>query len=104
MKRQLIEMTQDYSIQCDNPNCNYKIPNPTRDPFTDIKPYINMPCPDCGENLLTQEDYDDSIKILKKIIWINKWLSWVTYLLPTMGKKHKASMHVHNGVADVKID
>ena len=28
--------------------------------------YINMPCPVCGENLLTQEDYDDYLKVKEK--------------------------------------
>lgn len=96
MKRQLIEMSQQYLIQCDNPNCDYVIPNPTKNPFEDTKKYIDMPCPVCGENLLTQQDYDDSMKILKQVIWINKWFSWLAYLFPK-GKKRTINAHVHDG-------
>lgn len=100
MKRQLIEMTQDYLIQCDNPDCKLRIPNPTKDPFADTKKYIDMPCPRCGENLLTQKDYDDSMKFLRTIQWVNKYFSWIAYIFPN-GKKRTVNAHVHDG--EVKI-
>lgn len=95
-KRQLIEMTQEYLIQCDNDNCDYTIPNPTKDPFEDTKQYINMPCPKCGENLLTQKDYDDSMTFLKKIMWINKYFSWLTYFSSKRENPIMVETHVHD--------
>lgn len=42
-------------IKCDNPKCDYKDESVTYEQYPE---YINKPCPTCGENLLTQEDYD----------------------------------------------
>jgi len=40
-------------LKCDNPLCNYE------DPDIPFEEYIvGQPCPNCGSNLLTQEDYD----------------------------------------------
>lgn len=42
-------------LKCDAPDCNYSDMN------IDVKNYINYvnsPCPDCGENLLTEADYE----------------------------------------------
>lgn len=36
MKRQFVEMYQEYSIVCDNKQCDYKIKSPTGDPNEDI--------------------------------------------------------------------
>jgi ssDNA-binding Zn-finger/Zn-ribbon topoisomerase 1 len=76
--KKLIETTQATLIECDNPVCDYNIPNPTGSPLTETKDYINMPCPKCGENLLTLEDYLTHKKVLKIITWLNKWFSWLT--------------------------
>jgi hypothetical protein len=40
-------------IKCDN--CDYA---DMEVPFSDYTNWINKPCPKCGENLLTQQDYD----------------------------------------------
>ena len=42
-------------IRCDTPGCGYKKPNVT---FKQYPKYLNKPCPQCGANLLTQEDVD----------------------------------------------
>jgi len=42
-------------IKCDNDKCDYR---DDLAEFEDYKSYINKPCPECGENLLTQADYD----------------------------------------------
>jgi hypothetical protein len=86
MARKLIEMHQQYLIVCDNPACDHKIENPTGDPNEDISMFVNSPCPLCGKNLLTEKDYKDSLKVLRVINWLNKWFSWVMYLVP---KSHK---------------
>ena len=100
MKRQLIQMTQDYLVQCDTPGCGYTIPNPTKDPCEDTKQYINMPCPKCGANLLTQKDYDDAMKFLRGIMWLNKWFGWLSYLSPK-NKKKEMHVHVHDGEVNI---
>lgn len=98
MKRKLIEMHQEYSIVCDNKQCGYKIKSVTGDPNEDISEYLNKPCPNCGENLLTEKDYLQSLKVLKLINWLNRWFSWTIVFVPKKAKRVGASVHVHKGV------
>ena len=98
MKRKLIELHQEYSIVCDNKRCGYKIKNETGDPNVDISGYLNSPCPNCGENLLTEEDYSNSIRALRFINWVNKWFSWINIFIPKMVKRDRFLVHIHNGV------
>ena len=44
-------------LVCDNPNCDYKNENVL---FEDYSEWLDKPCPKCGENLLTQEDYENA--------------------------------------------
>jgi hypothetical protein len=95
--RKLIETNQEYLIQCDNPECDYKVVNQTGDPSEDISSYLNQPCPLCGENLLTEQDYIQALKLMKVVKWLNKWFSWLT--LFSSKKNHQSvKVHVHNGV------
>lgn len=96
MKRQLIEINQEFLIQCDNPECDYKVHNLTGDPYADTWPYVGKPCPECGENLLTIEDQLQAERVLKVIKWLNKWFSWLTIFIPPT--KDKVGVHVHNGI------
>lgn len=104
MKRKLIEMHQEFLIVCDNNQCDYKIKNPTGDPNEDTHAYINMPCPNCGENLLTIQDYLQSQKVLKAVNWLNKWLSWTMIFVPKKVKKESVSVHCHNGLNIKKVN
>lgn len=101
MKKLLI-VHQEHSIVCDHPGCDYKIKNPTGDPNIDIKPYLNQRCPKCRCNLLTEKDYLLSLRVLKIINFINKWFSWIMYLVPSSWiaetPEKIATVHVHNGV------
>lgn len=42
-------------LMCDNEKCDYKDDSI---PYEEYENYINKGCPKCGENLLTQFDYD----------------------------------------------
>jgi predicted nucleic acid-binding Zn-ribbon protein len=42
-------------IKCDVPNCDYRKEDVS---VSDYENWLNKPCPKCGSNLLTQEDYD----------------------------------------------
>lgn len=95
--RKLIEMNQEYLIQCDNPRCDYKVKNETGNPNEDIKGYLNKPCPKCGENLLTEQDYIQSLQLMKVINWLNKWFSWLT-IFSSKKSQQKVMVHVHKGV------
>ena len=57
-------------IKCDNLNCDYK-DNTVE--FKDYMTWLNRPCPQCGENLLTKKDLD-ALERLIKIINLVNWL------------------------------
>ena len=63
-----IEKTNNGGIKCDNPNCDFLDPNA---PDDRIAEWLNVPCPKCGENLLTQEDLDSVLEFEAKIAFIN---------------------------------
>lgn len=48
----VIEIT---GIKCDNAQCDYRDDSVK---FDEYPQWVNKPCPECGENLLTQENYD----------------------------------------------
>lgn len=98
MKRKLIEINQQYLVVCDNSACDYKVPNPTGDPNEDISMYLNVPCPKCSENLLTEQDYLQSMKFMKGLNFLNKWFSWIMFFVPKNAKAKESTVQFHNGI------
>jgi hypothetical protein len=95
--RRLIEKTRESRIVCDNTQCDYELP------YLDEKQivkYINMPCPKCEENLLTEEDFLQHEKLMSLINWINKWFSWITFFYSknSWSKRKTFSVCVYDGV------
>ena len=68
-----IQMTVS-GIRCDNKTCDYLDEDVTLDQFPE---YINKPCPKCGENLLTQEDYDNTVAMLDLVKTLDAGLEHV---------------------------
>lgn len=93
----IIELNQEYLIVCDNTKCDYKVINETGDPNIEIKHFIDSPCPNCGENLLTEKDYNDSISLLKTINWANKWFGWLSMFYRKRKAYSQSTIHVHKG-------
>lgn len=50
-------------IKCDNKECDFKDMDVL---FDHYDKWLNKPCPKCGSNLLTQQDFD-TIKVLMDI-------------------------------------
>lgn len=101
--KQLIEVKQEYLIVCDNTACDYKILNETGNPFIDVKEYINKPCPKCGDNLLTEDDYIRSRNLERIILFINKWFSWLTIFVPKSKKTETITkISTHKGINIIK--
>ena len=94
--RKLIERHQENLIVCDNPNCDYTFPY-TGESSKLLLAFVNMPCPKCGDVLLTPEDYLISERLIKSVNWINKWFSWLTIFF-SKEKNTTFGVHVHNGV------
>jgi hypothetical protein len=49
-------------LKCDNPSCDYKNPNIHLSEYAD---YVGATCPQCGEVLLTQADFDAVQKLVE---------------------------------------
>jgi hypothetical protein len=100
--RKLIVSRADKLIVCDNEKCNFTIPYDDKLGDYSFK-FINFPCPDCGENLLTKEDYLLHEKLIKAVDLINKWFSWITIFFPKSEETESISIHVHDGIK-IEID
>lgn len=96
--RKLIEMSEISEIICDNPSCDYTYNY--KDDDKKLEDFLNKPCPQCSENLLTENDYMQVLHIYRIVNWINKWFSWITifYSKKKLDKGDVISVHVHDGV------
>ncbi len=65
---QNVEILSGGGIGCDNPDCKWEDQTVTN---AEMGEWLNRPCPDCGSNLLTQEDYDYLLMFMKSIELIN---------------------------------
>lgn len=103
MKRKVIILSQENSIECDNKDCDYHIKHSDY-VEKNILFFVNKPCPKCGENLLTTKDYIDHLKLMRAVNWINKWFSWTMYLMSKkayqkrVDKAIAVGVKVHNGI------
>lgn len=52
-----------HGIKCDNPDCDY---NDMTVRVENYDKWLNKPCPKCGENLLTEKDYE-SVKVIMSL-------------------------------------
>ena len=94
--RKLIETSQDNLIVCDNPDCDFTFPYVSGSEKT-LLAFINMPCPKCGQTLLTPEDYLMSERLMKAVNRINKWFSWITIFMPKNRNK-TVETNIHDGI------
>lgn len=53
-------------IQCDNNTCDYTNSEVS---FQDYELWLNKPCPCCGENLLTEADFN-TVKLMGAVVQI----------------------------------
>lgn len=87
---------QENIVECDN--CDYVVPNPTKDPYVDGIEYVNKPCPQCGYNLLTKEDYNQYKVMMKMIDKINKWFGWLSWFGVGKGTEGTVNIKVRDGI------
>lgn len=99
--RKLIQKEQQSLVVCDNKECDYTVPYSDDD---DIIVYVNKPCPKCGQNLLTIQDYIAHKNIMKYINWINKYFSWIILFISEKKTKSTTatSIHYHEGSVTIK--
>lgn len=53
-----------YGIKCDNPDCVYKNMDVK---YEEYSQWLNKKCPDCGENLLTEEDLESTKQLIEMV-------------------------------------
>lgn len=82
-----------YGIKCDH--CDYKDETVHVD---DYEQWVNKPCPDCGENLLTESDYD----AVKQMQALAATLNGIFPAQPASSQKHKISVDL-DGTGQVAI-
>ena len=83
-------------IKCDNPDCTFK---DISVPFTDYQNYVNKPCPECGMNLLTEEDYKTCLLIKRYTELANKLIK-----NPEQYETKGISVNLHgNDTADIHV-
>ena len=63
-----IEVKESHLL-CDNPKCKYKLVDGVD--FMDLSKWVDYPCPKCGQNMLTQEDYVDSMEVMERVNFVN---------------------------------
>jgi ssDNA-binding Zn-finger/Zn-ribbon topoisomerase 1 len=71
----------DGGLKCDNPTCDW---TDTSLKFADYEKHINMSCPKCGENVLTEEDNNNMKEFMQYVALINKY--------PELRKEYKAGI------------
>ena len=103
MKRKLIELNQSNLIVCDNPDCDFVVVNETGDANINSVEYVNKPCPKCGQNLLTERDYEDYMKFIKYVNFINKWFSWITIFYSKNPNYVDANVKIHNEKININL-
>jgi len=62
-----VEMIEG-GLQCDNPSCDWVDKSIT---FDQMFEWINSPCPKCGENVLTEQDYKNVVDMNNIVNYVN---------------------------------
>tara|TARA_R110000772_G_scaffold20466_5_gene56899 strand:+ start:54568 stop:54951 length:384 start_codon:yes stop_codon:yes gene_type:complete len=57
-------------LKCDNTECNWEDQSIS---IGNYAQYINYPCPQCGENVLTQEDFDEVQNMISNMGVVNQF-------------------------------
>lgn len=55
-------------LKCDNPSCDW---NDMSISFDEYPNYINYPCPECGDNILKEEDYQQLLQMQNAVHTLN---------------------------------
>lgn len=83
-------------LKCDS--CDYIEPDLD---MNDLESYIDKPCPLCGENILTKEDYDQQNLLLGIVNLMNFTNEALEKEANLNTKKVKTSVGVHNNVLNI---
>lgn len=85
-----------HGIKCDNPDCDFRDDGVQME---DYEGWLNKPCPKCGSNLLTEEDYRNTQFLIEMTEIANK-------IFPQRDDNEETvSMRIDmDGTGDMKLD
>lgn len=82
-------------IKCDNPKCDY---NNMDVKVTEYDKWLNKPCPKCGENLLTEEDY-------RNVQFLIEFTGIANKIFPGIEDDEIVAVNVEmNGTGEINLD
>ena len=79
-----------YGIKCDH--CTWRDDTV---PFSEYERYINKPCPQCTRSLLTEDEYQECVDLIKRVEGLHsvfhalRWLNPLYYLRLILGGKQE---------------
>ena len=86
-------------IKCDS--CDYRN---AEVPVEDYPKWVNKPCPNCGANLLTKEDYVATMHLMNIIDLFNEVMSPLTESIPEVPEEKKLRYSVEfDGTGNVSF-
>lgn len=97
MSKELIHLDDHRGqLMCDSPACGHML---AEGEVTWGEHLIGHPCPKCGSDMLTREDYEGSERAFAAVRWLNKWFGWLgSEYVPNDPKwKHKIAVRHHDG-------
>lgn len=92
-ENKLVNSFEITGIKCDTKDCTW---SDEYVQFIDFPKYINKPCPVCSNSLLTEKEYNNCIKMYKRVDIINninnytKWLNPLHYYRLIFGDNRKS--------------
>ena len=92
-----IDMTSAGNLCCDNTECNYVLP----EPVVFSRDIIGMPCPACGDSLMTEQDFEATSKLIELADAVNLAFG-DAFGAPEPSEKSRAiGIRIHNDAATV---
>lgn len=89
-------------IKCDNPECDFADETIKVEDYID---WLNKPCPKCGSNLLTKEDYDNVYMLLSLVDIVNEKYSLTEEMQNNSDKAATITFNMNGtGKMDIEIN
>ncbi len=79
-----IEQANESYLKCDKEGCDYR----TNVPFENFPQWIGAPCPKCGTNLLTDEDYQRAKLVMDSMDFVNSLTAEDIEKISEFAKEH----------------
>lgn len=90
---------QEMGLICDNPKCDWKDETVRSDQYLD---WLNKPCPKCGENVLTDQDYENVQKMFEAVKLLNRVADLIGFEEST--ERVKVTINTHEKISIKSIE